>query len=42
MERGWWTCRRLWPNLSRLVQTHCGGICTTHILDTNHRELELV
>jgi DNA/RNA-binding domain of Phe-tRNA-synthetase-like protein len=28
--------------LSRLVQAHCGGICTTHILDTNHRELELV
>lgn len=27
--------------LSRLVQTHCGGSCTTHILDTNHRELEL-
>lgn len=27
--------------LSSLVQTHCGGTCTTHILDTGHRELEL-
>lgn len=28
--------------LSHLVQTHCGGTCTTHILDTDHRELKLV
>jgi DNA/RNA-binding domain of Phe-tRNA-synthetase-like protein len=27
--------------LSRLVKKHCGGTCTTHILDKNHRELEL-
>jgi len=27
--------------LSRLVQEHCGGTCTTHILDAQHRELEI-
>ncbi|MGD9938887.1 MAG: B3/4 domain-containing protein [Clostridia bacterium] len=27
--------------LARLVQRHCGGSCTTHILDADHRELEL-
>ena len=28
--------------LSRLVQMHCGGTYTIHILDAKHRELELV
>jgi DNA/RNA-binding domain of Phe-tRNA-synthetase-like protein len=28
--------------LSRLVQTHCGGTCTTHILDAKHRELPVI
>jgi DNA/RNA-binding domain of Phe-tRNA-synthetase-like protein len=27
--------------LSRMVQEHCGGTCTTHILDAQHRELEI-
>ncbi|MDX9959287.1 MAG: B3/4 domain-containing protein [Spirochaetia bacterium] len=27
--------------LARLVQKHCGGSCTIHILDVDHRELEL-
>ena len=27
--------------LSRLVQEHCGGTCSTHILDSGHRELAL-
>ena len=28
--------------LSCLVQTHCGGTCTTHILDAGYRKLELI